>query len=162
MAADNMKCCTKCYELFDNYMFSKHTRTKDGLAYWCKNCTAKYNKTRAGELRPRLLKCLATSKESAIKRNLCWDLDYEALQAIYISQDGKCAISGERLSFDRVPRKSSDSRALMTIDRIDNSIGYLKDNIQFVTLQVNQAKSSYDIEDLFIMCENILTFNGRK
>jgi len=50
----------------------------------------------------------------------------------------------------------------MTIDRIDNSIGYLKDNIQFVTLQVNQAKSSYDIEDLFIMCENILTFNGRK
>lgn len=143
-------------------MFTKQSLNKDGLAYKCKECAALYNKKRSGELRPRILKCLSTSKESSEKRGLKWDLDYETLQSIYINQDGKCAISGEKLSFERVPRKSKESRTLMTIDRIDNSRGYLKDNIQFVTLQVNQAKSSYSMEDLLIMCENILTFNGRK
>ena len=46
------KTCTKCDEMLPTSEFYKHSITKDGLSYWCKNCqrknTKQWEKTASG------------------------------------------------------------------------------------------------------------------
>ena len=43
-----------------------------------------------------------------------------------------------------------------SIDRIDPSKGYTKDNVQLVCSQVNMMKSNMEMDELYMFCENIL------
>jgi hypothetical protein len=44
----------------------------------------------------------------------------------------------------------------LSIDRIDSKKGYIKDNIQFVCMAVNQMKSDLTLDELYFFCESIL------
>ena len=46
-----------------------------------------------------------------------------------------------------------------TIDRIDNSKGYTKDNIQVISKKANSMKNSASLEELKIFCKNILRYS---
>ncbi len=37
-----MKRCSKCKKRKDEIQFSKHSKNKDGLRYWCKDCVRAY------------------------------------------------------------------------------------------------------------------------
>lgn len=41
-----MKICTKCSKIKALDQFNKHTKSPDGLAYWCNECYKKINRTR--------------------------------------------------------------------------------------------------------------------
>ena len=47
-----------------------------------------------------------------------------------------------------------------SIDRIDSTKGYTKDNCWIVTCIVNASKNAYYVEDVIEMCKNVLTHNG--
>jgi hypothetical protein len=53
---------------------------------------------------------------------------------------------------------SNNGRILtnLSIDRIDSKKGYIKDNIQFVCMAINQMKSDLTLDELYFFCENIL------
>ena len=72
---------------------------------------------------------------------------------MWCKQKGLCNLSGKRLSIVRF------SPEIVSIDRLDNTKGYVKDNIQLLCSSVNLAKNALD-EDYFInMCKAIAERN---
>lgn len=60
---------------------------------------------------------------------------------LFLKQRGKCALTGEDL---KLGYKNNQTASL---DRIDNSIGYEKNNIQWVHKDINTKLKKYITED---------------
>jgi hypothetical protein len=96
------------------------------------------------------------SKSSAKIRGYEWDLSFDYLLYLFDKQQGLCALSGEPLVLKTSPRGTPDYKYIISIDRIDNNIGYVEGNIQFVTTQVNVAKNSYSTQEFLEMCIKVV------
>ncbi len=85
-------------------------------------------------------------------------LDAEFLMEIYEKQAGLCALSGEPMTTVR-----GEGRVMtnLSIDRIDPSIGYERDNIQLVCLTANLMKYSMTTDELKDWCFRILDHNPK-
>ena len=44
----------------------------------------------------------------------------------------------------------------VSIDQIKPSKGYTKDNIQLVCMAINQLKSDFDLNTIYLICKNIV------
>ena len=85
-------------------------------------------------------------KRNAEIRKHSFEVSIEYLTNLYISQNGKCAITG-----DPIPELEKAS-----IDRIDSSKGYVEGNIQFVTTQANLSKHIMSMSELYEFCKKVL------
>ncbi len=89
------------------------------------------------------------AKARAMKRGLEFDLNFEDL---YIPE--YCPLLGVKLelgtkgNYDNTP----------TLDRIDNSKGYTKDNVMVISMKANSMKNSASFNELKIFCKNMLNF----
>jgi hypothetical protein len=89
-----------------------------------------------------------------------WDL--------FLTQGGKCNLTGETLVFSSGNRTTDGTASL---DRINSKLGYTKENIQWIHKDVNQMKMDMD-EGYFIeicrkivdkrRCQNENSFNQRR
>lgn len=130
------------------------------MAYKCKIkkkiADAKYNSTLSGYLKNlytaarRRSKYSATRKRRAIHFNLALDDYYhvfwnqvETLGGIY------CAYTGEPMTHKR---GAGIIKTNISLDRINNKIGYTKENIIFCTAAFNDLKGQVTIE----ACQKIL------
>jgi hypothetical protein len=89
-----------------------------------------------------------SQKANARKRPNSEKMTESMLKEVYKVQDKCCAISG--LPFDM---KKSLYRP--SLDRIDSSLGYTKNNIQLVLFMVNKMKLDLDQFEFMNMCYNI-------
>ena len=81
-------------------------------------------------------------KSSAKKRGIEFDLTTEDLD--YIGIPISCPIMGIPLKWNKgKPRDNSYS-----FDRIDSSRGYVRDNIQIISMKANRAKNDLTSEEL--------------
>ena len=91
-------------------------------------------------------------RRGAEVRGFKWDLDKEWLWNLYIEQEKKCKMSGLDIFLDRSygrNRKGSKGEKVIqtaSLDRIDSSRGYLKDNVQWVHKAINLLKMDLDQE----------------
>ncbi len=94
----------------------------------------------------------------ASKRNKLFEIDKEYVLDIYKKQNGRCALSGEILTFHKNNLSSN-----ISIDRIDSLKGYVIGNIQLVCTHVNIMKWDKSTEELLTWCEKIIshTKNGK-
>lgn len=102
-------------------------------------------------------------KSNAEKRNISFEISIEDAWEKYLEQDKKCKLSGESISFEpnTIHKKGMNNRSLRTasLDRIDSSKGYTKDNIQWLHKDINIMKNKFN-EDYFIkMCKAICKNN---
>lgn len=77
------------------------------------------------------------------------DLDAEHCRALWERQGGRCALTG--LAMTAVPRTGADRAARLhnaSIDRIDSSRNYSKDNTQLVCMGPNMMKSTFTMAEL--------------
>lgn len=74
-----------------------------------------------------------------------YDIDVKYLKEIWEIQSGKCALTGVNLITES---KVSNPNFSASVDRIDSSLGYVKNNIQWVSVTVNFAKNSYSTDVL--------------
>lgn len=74
------------------------------------------------------------------------DLDENFLQELWDKQKGHCAISGLQLKIKDYKEKNSMTTA--SLDRIDSSRGYCRDNVQWTCYAINLAKNDFDNEDV--------------
>jgi hypoxanthine phosphoribosyltransferase len=117
------------------------------------NAHPKGNKARdftgVGEISSRKFN---TFIQSAKMRNLEFNLTKQYVWDIFLAQNKKCALSGVDLIFDgRITNAS--------LDRIDNDLGYIMGNVQWVDKMVNSMKSDFN-QTLFInMCQKISEHN---
>lgn len=84
-------------------------------------------------------------KRGAKKRGHKFDIDIEYAWEIYEKQNKKCAISGIDISFANSAKTFPNTTA--SIDRIDSSVGYVKNNIQWVHKEVNLMKQGLSMDE---------------
>lgn len=86
----------------------------------------------------------------AKNRGLSIEITPKFIWSLYLKQKKKCALSNWDIEFSLQNGYSTAS-----IDRIDSSKGYLKNNVQLVHKLINRCKLNYS-EDFFIkMCRDV-------
>jgi len=141
-----MKKCTGCGFNLPLSCFSKHAKNKDGLQGQCKSCNKVSSKSWRDENKDifALKRIKERAKEKGLEFNLTReDIDYPSV----------CPILGLSLerSNDGIPKKNSPS-----VDRIDPSKGYTKDNIQVISSKANFMKRDASILELLAFARGIL------
>ena len=89
-------------------------------------------------------------ENSARKRGFEFNITIEDIWNQFVIQNKKCNLSGLDLCFQKIYKKPYAQTA--SIDRIDNSKGYIKDNIQILHKQINLTKHVLSQEEFIKMC----------
>lgn len=93
------------------------------------------------------------------------DIDINYLFDLWNRQNGKCPYTGFNLILPKNTTGFEDKKIDIrnaSIDRIDNSKGYIKSNIQFVSVMANWAKNILSDEELIEFCVAVSAYRGIK
>jgi len=91
-------------------------------------------------------------KRSAEIRNIEFKMSIKYLWDLFISQKQKCAITGDYIEcINNAP-----------LDRLDSSIGYVKNNVQWVTPQSNISKHVMTMNELYEFCKKVLNYANQQ
>lgn len=83
------------------------------------------------------------------------DLTLYDLKELWLSQDGKCPFTGCELTLREFNDKRRSIPYDASLDRIDNSKGYIKGNVRFVSLMFNLARQSWSDNDVVMFCRDV-------
>lgn len=86
------------------------------------------------------------------RKEIPLEVTIENVWDLFLQQDRKCALSGIKLRF---PRTSGNNEWTASLDRIDSSKGYTKNNIQWVHKDINVMKNKYNNEYFIQTCKRI-------
>ena len=84
-----------------------------------------------------------------------YDITKENLKELWDKQNGICPYSGLKMTLEFGHMNSA------SLDRIDSSKGYMKNNIQFVVLPINYLKNSYSDLDVKRFLKSISSYTSR-
>lgn len=76
---------------------------------------------------------------------------------LFLKQDRKCALSGEPIQFSSKVHKFDRTDSM---DRIDSSKGYTRENVQWLHKHVNLMKWDFTVERFKYLIDKIYN-NGR-
>ena len=138
------KNCTNCGIKKSANEFSKDKKTSDGKKNTCKTCDKEYQKARYGTMRGKLMRMVenacrhAEDRGNVASRNdESYQVDDNLLELAVleiIKQKGRCALTGIPFVY------KTKHLHMPSIDRIDNSKGYIKGNIRIVVNPLNNAQ----------------------
>jgi hypothetical protein len=166
------KCSGPCKELKPLAEFSRNRSTEDGLQNCCKQCNAKWNADHKEEQREyqavyrkknhqarlrhdrtperkaqkrknrtsprgRILNILCSAKYRAARLGVGFDLTIDD-----IAMPTHCPIFGTPLAF------SNSWNHVPSIDRVDCTKGYTRDNVVIVSMRANRIKSDATLDEL--------------
>lgn len=115
----------------------------------CKFCSNKNNHPQ-GEYKGFRRSWWQKYELSAKSRSLRWELTIDDGIACYVKQQGKCALTGVPLTC------IGDFKDITaSLDRIDNAVGYIRDNIQFVHKDVNMMRGQLSMPRFLELCTAI-------
>lgn len=171
------KRCTKCGEVKLFTDFTTDNKKADKLTVWCKMCSkasrdAYYEKNKDSikvkhlawrQQNKELIRAkriekrkedprktmLYSAKHRAMQKGLDFDLKLEDLVIPEV-----CPVLGTSFDFN----SPSQSRFSPSLDRIDSSKGYTKDNIQIISWLANSMKSDATPEQLLNFANWIIEF----
>ena len=83
--------------------------------------------------------------------------EFDIYEELWNKQNGFCAISGIPMTLNVDKGRNPYN---VSVDQINPSGGYTKDNIQLVCMCVNQLKSDFDMSVILNICKNILNHNS--
>lgn len=153
--------CYKCNKYKSEECFDSNPKNwfRNGKDRQCKECKKQqYIKRRLAnrgkkDLNRLLLERYHGILERAAKKNLECSITLDYLRELWCKQNGLCAISNIPMTYifnnGRIPTNIS-------VDRIDSSRGYTRDNIQLVCMAVNQMKSDLDDNTFYDICAAIV------
>jgi len=78
---------------------------------------------------------------SARVRNLEFNVSIKYIWNLFLKQNRKCALTGLQLAF--APNQLQSGLTTASLDRIDSTKGYIKDNVQWVHKDVNRMKNNF-------------------
>lgn len=109
--------------------------------------------------------CFNRIKNQAKRRNIQFDISIEDIWEQYQKQKGLCALSGIEVYFStKYPNRDPESGSFndASVDRIDSTQGYTKDNIQIVHKHINWMKNDTP-QGLFVLwCYCVANHNMNK
>ncbi len=89
-----------------------------------------------------------------------FNLDLQYLKELWEEQSGICPITGWNMILRTLTdnrRKDTDDASL---DRLDNSKGYVKGNVRFVSFIANMARNSFTDTELIRFCSDVADYQG--
>ncbi len=118
----------------------------------CGSCDKKYGPDHYawqgyGEISKNLHRVIKTG---AADRGLPFSITVEYLWELFLSQDRKCAYTGEVLYFNKTFKEQWDRTA--SLDRIDSEIGYVEGNLQWVHRDINKLKKNMPDDRFLELC----------
>lgn len=170
-----MKTCIKCNQTKVVENFHKCKTNKDGLYNWCKSCKKEYDKKyrqsdkiqslysskeykskKKEEQFIRLNSDLRylmyrNTKARALKNNIPFNLK---LEDIIIPE--RCPILEIELLKIPYGKRRGFQMNSPSIDKINPELGYIKGNIQVISMKANAMKYSATKEELIKFCNNVL------
>ena len=81
------------------------------------------------------------------------DVDIKYIWNLFLKQERKCALTGIELTFPFNNTHEEFKKSTASLDRIDSSLGYVKDNVQWVHKHINIMKNVYDEKHFIEMCK---------
>lgn len=160
---DNLICyICKEYKPLEEYDYNGKNGYREFKDRRCKKCKNKAYRDRRARYRgdkdlDRILKeRYYGARDRAKLKGISFHIGLDDIQNLWYEQRGLCALSGIEMTYcfdlGRVPTNVS-------IDKIDKSKGYIKDNIQLVCMAVNQMKSDLSMDELLTFCTAIIEKN---
>lgn len=163
--------CSRCSKTYPFDQFPKMYKSKAEIEAnpksqyyrrnYCMDCYRKqyngYNRRPSNRLRHMIF----DSRKKASRKGWQFDLDIEFLLELFEKQSGKCGVTG----YDMHLHSSEDpthKRYVASLDRIDSSGGYTRDNVQFVCAQANYMKHTLPSDELVVWCKAIIENSDRK
>lgn len=136
-----------------------------GRTMGCRSCSNKTNyptfrKSRCNPdeslmgLSPTWLSGIIHNKERGLYRTLDVEIDSHDLLNQLKFQNFKCAYTGENLNVLGLNKSKSNA----SVDRINGDRGYSKENIQWVSKNVNRMKNSFTEKEFLDTCFKIYEF----
>lgn len=115
----------------------------------CLKCAAEWQRNR--KKRNPLKVILESAKRHANSKEREFCISYEDLLELNMRQEGVCALSGVRFDEDHLP----------SLDRIDPSKGYKKNNIQLLLIEINRMKSDLEEKYFLYLCNQVTNFKNK-
>ena len=156
------KTCNRCNEEKLLSEFSVNNKAKDRLQYRCRACDVKYqaqrrdaNKDQFAEysrkyqtdrrqdFEYRLRMLINASKQRSKLNGREHSITVDDVKALY-PVDGCCPIFGLKLEFNGAGFRDNSP----SIDRIDSTKGYTRENIQVISWKANRIKGAASLQDL--------------
>lgn len=140
----------KCFSISEN-------KIKDIRAYRIlKIANLKYNRRydfpKAINYKGMISSVFNKIKNNAKRRKIEFNITLEDMGDLFEKQNGKCALTGMKLT---LKKSLNDKTSTASLDRIDNKKGYLKDNIQWIYRPINFMKGILDENEFIYYCEQV-------
>lgn len=146
------KDCPSCGEQ-QTYLRKNYAEASLKEGKRCKKCTNNDPSTNGVKIyRGLRLSWVKKFETSAKLRGLDWEITADDIADLYEEQEGLCALTGWPIVF---PETGHPQLTTVSIDRIDSSFGYLKENIQLVDKRVNMMKQAYSQEEFILVCKAV-------
>lgn len=91
----------------------------------------------------------ACAKRYSDSKGILFNLTTKYLKKLFEEQEGRCKYSGVLLG------NIGDGYLSPSIDRIDNSLGYIEGNVQWLSWRVNEMKKNMSEGDFLLLCKTI-------
>lgn len=93
------------------------------------------------------------------KKGYGCDLTVEYLKDLWEKQKGICPFTGWNLILPKDSESfESKNIANASVDRIDNSKGYMEGNVRFISVMANLARQAYTDEQLIKFCKDVASY----
>lgn len=148
---ENKRWCSTCPRCNIEQAYSRRSHAVESSrdSNHCKKCAAKLGKFSKSSSVGNNTRTYNKFSKSAKTRNIEWNLTEEEMFENY---SGYCSLTGMLLSLKYKATTAS-------LDRIDNNLGYVKGNTQWVHVKVNMMKNKYTQEEFIEVCKLVAKNN---
>lgn len=184
LLSQGLKHCGKCTEDKPLELFYRNKHSTDGRGSWCAKCLKEYGyltKDQNREARRAYVKGYNAKPKNRAARKAYLEIWHRAsprstlrasLKAVrkqknltenpitldelcemFAAQDGKCAISGLTMTW----RQGKITPTSISLDRIDWTGGYTKNNVRLVCFAVNAFRGRMTDDEMFTMALAIIS-----
>jgi hypothetical protein len=101
-------------------------------------------------------RAVTNARTRASKKGLPFELTRDDVMAMFEEQDGRCYYSGLKLSVVKEDAFSTHDPLKMSLDCVDPSLGYVKDNVVWCAYCVNALKLKMSKESMIDVCRAIV------
>lgn len=88
-------------------------------------------------------------KKAAKRRGINWNLTLDIVRKKLNKQNYRCFYTTAQLKFE------PHSKFLVSLDRLDSSKGYTKNNVVFCAADVNRMKTDLDVNEFYKLCSYV-------
>ena len=104
---------------------------------------------------------LKNVKQRNKDKNRKYDIDLEYLKNLWEKQKGICPFTNWQLELPNDStnwNKDGDKLRRASLDRIDNSRGYIKGNLRYVSIMANYCRNKFTDQEVKLFCEAVTSY----